>query len=130
MSDSRIREFDALLDHLRRTRGFDFTAYKPPSLMRRIDKRMQDVNIKSFADYIDYLEVHPDEFGQLFNVILINVTSFFRDEMAWDFLREHVVPEMIANRRADAVRIWTAGCASGEETYSIAMLFADPSARR
>ena len=77
-------EFDGLLEYLRRTRGFDFTAYKRPSLMRRVEKRMQHVKIDRFADYTDFLEVHPEEFGHLFNVILINVTSFFRDESAWD----------------------------------------------
>jgi len=115
--------FDALLDYLKRTRGFDFTAYKRPSLARRIHKRMQAVNIDSFVDYIDELEVHPEEFAQLFNVVLINVTAFFRDDVAWDFIRESVVPELA--EMDGHVRVWTAGCASGEETYSIAMLLAE-----
>jgi two-component system CheB/CheR fusion protein len=118
-------EFDALLDYLRRTRGFDFSAYKRPSLVRRVQKRMQHLNVERFADYTDHLEVHPEEFGQLFDVILINVTSFFRDEIAWDYLRETVVPSMLAARTSDPLRIWTAACASGEEAYSIAMLLAE-----
>src|SRR5262245_52224878 len=110
------REFDALLEYLKRTRGFDFTAYKRPSLMRRIRKRMQTVNIESFSGYIDELEVHPEEFVQLFNVVLINVTAFFRDDLAWDYLRSEVVPALAA--QGGPLRVWTAGCASGEETYS------------
>jgi two-component system CheB/CheR fusion protein len=120
------REFDALLDYLKRTRGFEFNAYKRASLMRRVQKRMQTVGIDRFADYTDYLEVHPDEFAQLFNVILINVTSFFRDEPSWTFLRDEVLPQLVASRsRAEPLRVWSAGCASGEETYSIAMLLAE-----
>jgi two-component system CheB/CheR fusion protein len=125
MTDARTLEFDALLDYLRRTRGFDFNAYKRPSLMRRVEKRMQHVNINDFGDYTDYLEVHPEEFAHLFNFILINVTAFFRDEQAWDYLRDEIVPAVVAARASEPVRVWTAGCASGEETYSAAMLLAE-----
>src|SRR4051812_39763816 len=90
------QSFVALLEYLRRTRGFDFTAYKPGSITRRIQKRMSALAVDEFADYIDYLEVHPDEFGQLFNTILINVTSFFRDESPWQFVRTAVIPEMLS----------------------------------
>src|SRR5947208_4248104 len=118
------RGFDALLEDLKRTRGFDLSAYKRASLMRRIQKRMQSVNSDGFVDYIDYLEVHPEEFGLLFDAILINVTGFFRDEIAWDYLRATVVPEL-AGTVGDVLRVWTAGCASGEETYSLAMALAE-----
>ena len=129
MSEVQHREFDSLLEYLRRTRGFDFGAYKRPSLMRRVHKRMQSVNIERFGDYTDYLEVHPEEFAQLFNVILINVTSFFRDEQAWDYIREKVLPEVVTSRPDEQVRVWSAGCASGEETYSLAMLLAEAMGR-
>ena len=120
------KQFDGLLEYLKRTRGFDFNAYKRASLMRRVQKRMQTVSIDSFADYTDYLEVHPEEFGQLFNIILINVTAFFRDDQAWDYIREQVVPALAdGGGRHDAVRIWSAGCASGEETYSLAILLSE-----
>jgi two-component system CheB/CheR fusion protein len=127
MSDAgEPKDFEPLLDYLTRVRGFDFTAYKRPSLMRRIQKRIQTVGIERFGDYMDYLEVHPDEFEQLFNYILINVTGFFRDESAWDLLRDEVIPAVIGELGSTRiVRIWSAGCASGEETYSIAMLLAE-----
>src|SRR5262249_50337217 len=102
-----------------------FSAYKRPSLMRRVQKRMQGVSIERFGDYTDYLEVHPEEFAQLFNVILINVTSFFRDEQAWDYTRDHVGPEVVSSHPGELIRVWSAGCASGEETYSLAMLLAE-----
>src|SRR3712207_8583522 len=71
--------FESLLVFLRERRGFDFTGYKRPSLTRRVRRRMADVGIGSFGEYQDYLEVHPEEFTPLFNTVLINVTSFFRD---------------------------------------------------
>ncbi|HEY7163759.1 MAG TPA: CheR family methyltransferase [Candidatus Binatia bacterium] len=118
-------KFEALLEYLRSNRGFDFTGYKRPSLMRRVRRRMDAVSIATFADYLDYLEVHPEEFGFLFDTILINVTGFFRDPEAWNYLRESIVPRIIENQKGDGIRIWSAGCASGEEPYTIAMVFAE-----
>src|ERR1041384_2174477 len=118
--------FEALLEYLKTTRGFDFMGYKRPSLMRRVLKRMQSLKVKTYTDYKDYLEVHPDEFTPLFNTILINVTSFFRDQPAWDYLSEQVLPRLLANKPGDApLRVWSAGCASGEETYTLAMVLAE-----
>ena len=117
---------DDLLDYLRRTRGFDFTAYKRPSLTRRIEKRMEMVSVATYADYIACLEARPGEFTYLFNTILINVTSFFRDEEAWNFLRDTAVPAMLAGcPDSEPIRLWSAGCASGQEAYSLAMLLAE-----
>ena len=78
------KEFEELLEHLKRSRGFDFGAYKRSSLGRRVQKRMEAAGIESFARYTDYLEAHPQEFTLLFNTILINVTSFFRDPPMWE----------------------------------------------
>ncbi len=126
LAPDATNEFDRLLEYLKRTRSFDFTAYKRASLIRRVEKRLQMVGIASFGDYTDYLEVHPEEFVQLFNVILINVTAFFRDEPAWEYLRGQIVPGMLDGaRNHDPLRIWSAGCASGEETYSLAMVLAE-----
>jgi two-component system CheB/CheR fusion protein len=118
--------FDALLEYLERTRGFDFTAYKRSSLMRRITKRIQMLRIESFNDYIDYLEVHPEEFGQLFNTILINVTAFFRDPPAWESLSREIIPRILSTKQpGDQIRVWSAGCASGEEAYTLAMVISE-----
>ena len=120
------RELDLLLDYLKRNRGFDFTGYKRGSLERRIQKRMQSTGVNGFADYVDYLEVHPEEYEALFNTILINVTSFFRDEGAWESLQRDVFPELLARKgRADAIRVWSAGCASGEEAYTLAIVLVE-----
>ena len=117
---------EPLLDYLKATRGFDFTAYKRSSLMRRVQKRLQAVNVGSYERYQTYLGAHPEEFGLLFNTILINVTSFFRDPEAWAFLSGHIVPQVIASGRADAaIRAWSTGCASGEEAYTLAIILAE-----
>jgi two-component system CheB/CheR fusion protein len=126
MSESEDAGFERLLQFLQQQRGFDFNGYKRPSLMRRIERRMQLAGVEGYDPYIDYLEVHPEEYAQLFNTILINVTSFFRDEAAWDYLKTDVLPQLLRSKGAhDPVRIWSAGCASGQETYTIAMVFAE-----
>lgn len=118
--------FEELLQYLKTTRGFDFTGYKRMSLRRRIEKRMAVVGIDGYPEYIDFLEVHPDEFAQLFNTILINVTTFFRDPQAWEFLAQEAIPRIDAARGGTGqIRVWSAGCASGEEVYTAAIVFAE-----
>ena len=121
--DERVK---ALLDYLKATRNFDFSAYKPSSLVRRIQKRLQAVSSSSYEQYRSYLEAHPEEFQLLFNTILINVTSFFRDPEAWEFLATQVVPRVLTGGRPDStIRVWSTGCASGEEAYTLAMILAE-----
>jgi two-component system CheB/CheR fusion protein len=118
--------FDRLLEHLRQSRGFDFTAYKRASLLRRVLKRMHALDITTFEEYLDYLQGRPDEFLPLFNTILINVTSFFRDADVWDTFRATVLPSLNGGPvRREPVRIWSAGCAAGQEAYSAAMMLAE-----
>jgi two-component system, chemotaxis family, CheB/CheR fusion protein len=120
------RDLEVLLDYLRRSRGFDFTGYKRTSLRRRIDKRIQDVGADGYLSYLDLLEVDPEEFTQLFNTILLNVTSFFRDPQTWDYLSAEILPRLLAEKGDDEpIRIWSAGCASGEEAYTLAMVVAE-----
>lgn len=119
-------DFENLLQYLRTNRGFDFTGYKRSTLMRRVTKQMESLNIETFTNYQDYLEVHPDEFKALFNTILINVTAFFRDHLAWEYLAKNIIPNIIKNKQKnEQVRIWSAGCASGEEAYTLAIILAE-----
>ncbi|MGI8504000.1 MAG: CheR family methyltransferase [Hassallia sp.] len=118
--------FESLLIYLRQSRGFDFTGYKRSTLMRRVQKRMQFLGLENYSDYLDYLEVYPDEFNLLFNTILINVTAFFRDASVWEFLHLQVLPNLIKSKAdSEPIRIWSAGCASGEEAYTLAMLMVE-----
>jgi two-component system CheB/CheR fusion protein len=116
---------DALLDFVKRTRGFDFTGYKRSTIERRVARRMAELAIGSYEEYVDHLELHSAEFSALFNTILINVTGFFRDPSTWEHLAGEVVPPLIAARPPNSpLRIWCAGCATGEEAYTVAMVFA------
>ncbi|MBD3883379.1 PAS domain-containing protein [Phormidium tenue FACHB-886] len=119
-------QFEALLDYIKRNRGFDFTGYKRSSLMRRVNKRMQTVEIEGYSNYLDYLEVHPEEFQNLFNTLLINVTSFFRDRPVWDYVISDILPQIVARKGAEEkIRVWSVGCASGQEAYTLAMALAE-----
>jgi two-component system CheB/CheR fusion protein len=114
--------FERLLHFLRDSRSFDFTGYKHPSLMRRVQHRMREIGIDSFEDYQDVLQLEPREFTALFNTILINVTSFFRDSDAWKQLHTEILPQVLEASGGGALRVWSAGCSTGQEAYSIAML--------
>jgi CheR methyltransferase, SAM binding domain/CheR methyltransferase, all-alpha domain len=116
---------ELVLNHLKDTRAFEFTGYKRATLSRCIDKRMEQVGVGSHEDYVDYLEVHPERFEPLFNTILINVTSFFRDADAWESVRSHTLPDLLSRNPDGPIRVWSAGCSSGEEAYSAMMLLAE-----
>ncbi len=111
---------------LRETRGFDFTGYKRTTLQRRLRRRMDARGLSTLEEYRDYLELEPDEFARLFDSLLINVTGFFRDPIAWQALREAVLPELLAAKGPRRpIRIWSAGCATGEEAYTLAIVLAE-----
>jgi two-component system, chemotaxis family, CheB/CheR fusion protein len=118
--------FEALLQYLKRTRGIDFTGYKRPSLMRLTAKRMQRVGAESFSEYLDYLEANPLEINILFDSLLLNVTTFFRDSTAWNCIAQEIIPRILETKRDnEIIRVWSAACASGEEAYTLAMLLAE-----
>jgi two-component system, chemotaxis family, CheB/CheR fusion protein len=118
--------FEQLLAYVRDERGFDYTGYRRPTLMRRFEKRMQAVGATDWEAYRAYLDKHAEEFAELFNTILINVTGFFRDTETWETVANEVIPRLLDERREEApLRVWSAGCASGEEPYTVAMLLAE-----
>jgi two-component system CheB/CheR fusion protein len=119
-------ELENLLEYLKLNRGFDFSGYKRTTLSRCITRRMQVVSIENYSYYRDYLEVHPDEFVELFNTILINVIAFVREPAAWEYIATEIIPQIISAKHVSKpIRVWSAGCASGEETYTIAILLAE-----
>jgi two-component system, chemotaxis family, CheB/CheR fusion protein len=121
--DSNLED---LLVFIRDSRGFDFTGYKRSSLARRIRKRMHEAGSADYVEYRDRLESNAEEFGHLFNTILINVTGFFRDAETWTYLQREVMSELLTDiGREREIRVWSAGCASGEEAYSLAMAFSE-----
>ena len=117
--------FEHLLEFVRDQRGFDYTGYRRPTLMRRFEKRMQEVGADDWDAYRTYLDQHSEEFAELFNTILINVTGFFRDREAWGIVAEQVIPRLLEERGDNPIRVWSAGCSSGEEPYTVAILLAE-----
>ncbi|MGE3477216.1 MAG: chemotaxis protein CheB [Rhodospirillaceae bacterium] len=115
---------------LRRRLGHDFSQYKRSTMLRRVQRRMQVLGISHADDYLKRLKDTEKEAELLFRDLLINVTCFFRDAEAFDVLRREVIPELLRGKGvADTVRIWTPGCSSGEEAYSIAILVSESLAR-
>lgn len=115
-------ELNAVLKLLYAATGHDFSHYKKGTIGRRIARRMLQQQLCHVDDYLDYLGAHPDEARALFKDLLINVTSFFRDPEAFAVLGQQILPQLLADKPAGYVlRIWVAGCASGEEAYSIAI---------
>jgi len=134
--EAHDEELEELLQFIRDDRGFDFTGYKRASIGRRVRRRAGELGIHSLSEYRDVLEAEVDEFTALFNTILINLTGFFRDPAAWRYLEREIVPEIISRHDGDEpIRLWSAGCATGEEPYTLAMVVAshlgiDETARR
>jgi two-component system CheB/CheR fusion protein len=125
-ADADSPELGALLEFLKDSRGFDFTGYKRSTLRRRLEKRIAAVGAQGFAEYQEHLEANPREFTELFNTILINVTAFFRDSTPWEFLSTDVIPQLLESRpEPDPIRVWSAGCASGEEAYTAAIVLCE-----
>jgi two-component system, chemotaxis family, CheB/CheR fusion protein len=119
-----IREsLTAITAVLRRRLRHDFSGYKQNTLIRRIQRRMQVLQIETVPAYAEYLRNEPSEGDALFRELLIGVTQFFRDEDAFEALKASYLPSLFAGRDADdPIRVWVAGCATGEEVYSIAIL--------
>ena len=113
-----------IVNLLRTKTSHDFALYKPGTLSRRIERRMALAGIDDSGRYLDLLRENPAELELLAKDLLINVTSFFRDPKAFEFLAEKVIPDLVRRHPSDRpLRIWVAGCSTGEETYSLAMLF-------
>jgi two-component system CheB/CheR fusion protein len=113
-----------IIDLLRTKTAHDFTLYKQGTLQRRIERRMAAVETDDMDRYLEILRSDTSELDLLAKDLLINVTSFFRDPKVFDLLAEKIVPDLVRSQAPDhPIRIWVAGCSTGEETYSLAMLF-------
>jgi len=119
-----------LCEELRHQLGHDFSQYKRSTMLRRIQRRMQVIGASDGMKYLELLREKPGEADLLFRDLLINVTCFFRDTEAFDYLRREVIPLLLRDKGAgDTIRIWAPGCSSGEEAYSIAILISEALAR-
>ncbi|MDI6809855.1 MAG: CheR family methyltransferase [Candidatus Eisenbacteria bacterium] len=124
LEEKELSALEKVLILLRSKTGHDFSMYKKNTVYRRVERRMSIHQIKRIADYVRYLQENSQEVELLFKELLIGVTSFFRDEKAWEHLRQKALPALLADRQAGkALRAWSVGCSTGEEAYSLAMTF-------
>lgn len=115
---------EKILILLRLHTGNDFLMYKKNTLYRRIERRMNIHKIDKIATYVHFLQENPNEIDILFKELLIGVTSFFRDQQVWKNMAETIIPQLITHQKNNAVlRAWVAGCSTGEEAYSLAIVF-------
>ena len=120
-------ELQGLLERIHQRSGIDFSGYKQATVLRRLRGRMSATSRPTLADYRAYLESAPEEYSRLVNSLLIKVTEFFRDPKLFEYLGTKVLPELIAEARREQreLRIWSAGCSTGEEAYSLAIIVAE-----
>jgi two-component system CheB/CheR fusion protein len=112
-----------IFELIRSKTGHDFSLYKRNTIFRRIERRMNSHQLTQFSEYVQFLQENPQEVENLFKELLIGVTKFFRDAEAFALLQEKYLPEMLRQKQdGDNVRVWVAGCSTGEEAYSIAIL--------
>lgn len=122
--DKCTSSMDTIMVLLLSKTGHDFSSYKKSTLNRRIERRMNINGIHTMDNYVSFLNENPQELELLFNEFLIGVTSFFREPLEWERLKEKVIPELLAERRPnDTIRVWVSGCCTGEEAYSLAIVF-------
>lgn len=127
------QELQVLLDKIYRDKGFDFRQYREKSLRRRLERRLHATKAKSYEEYTAILDRDGAEYGRLIDSLTINITQFLRDPEAFDMLAKVVFPEVVFfadSHEQKEIRIWSAGCAGGEEPYSIVMLLGEVLARR
>ncbi len=124
------QELSEILAIIHAKTGHDFVPYKPPTILRRIDRRMGLLGITTLADYANCLKERAEEVTALANDLMINVTGFFRDPEAWESFREAVIQPLITDRSPDdTIRAWVTACSSGEEAYTLAMLITEEAER-
>ena len=121
------KEFAALLDRIRERSGIDFSTYKMATIVRRLRGRMGATGLSSLTDYAKHIESDPEEYAKLISSLLIKVTEFFRDPKVFQYLRDRILPALIddARQHGRQLRVWSAGCSTGEEAYSLAITLSE-----
>lgn len=122
LNQNNNTQLQKILMLLRSHTGHDFTLYKKSTIIRRIERRIAFHQLNDYNDYINFLRENPNEILLLFNELLIGVTKFFRDHDAFDALKSRLYPLLNTKKEEDPIRIWVAGCSTGEEAYSIAII--------
>jgi two-component system CheB/CheR fusion protein len=124
LDDSDDSSLEKIIILLRKRTGNDFSLYKKSTILRRVERRMGIHKIDDISVYVRYMTNNPNEIDIFFKELIIGVTSFFRDHIVWDKLKETVIPDMLLNISSQTIiRVWVAGCSTGEEAYSLAIVF-------
>ncbi len=120
------KDLNEIKEFVLKKRGMDLSYFKPVFLARRINVRMKMLNITSSSEYVIHMGSDPDEISSLYDSLSINVTKFYRDKKVWQVFTNNVIP-MLRDlaKPSDTIRIWSCGCASGEEAYSLAIMFSE-----
>jgi chemotaxis methyl-accepting protein methylase len=123
-----IKELDLLLEKVYREGGYDFRDYRHGTIIRRLEKRLHATETRSYRDYIQFLDTHPEEYERFAECLTIKVSGFFRNSYAFQQIARLVLPELVSEKRKrqdQSLRVWSTACGRGEEAYSIAILFAE-----
>jgi chemotaxis methyl-accepting protein methylase len=113
-----------LIAQIERDRGLDLSQYRLSYVERRLGTRLRSLDLATYRQYAAYLTAHPEEYPRLLDTLTVNVTDFFRDPPVWEIIRGQVIPDLLKAKAASGqrmIRVWSAGCATGEEPYSLAM---------
>lgn len=119
------KDLALILNYLNKKRGFDFSGYRTSMVERLVEDRFTSIKCERYNDYLNYLQGNPDELDNLLEVLTINVSQFFRDTLPFEYLADKVLPAIACEKKKandNSIRVWSAGCAKGEEPYSIAIL--------
>ncbi len=124
---------DLLLDKVYRASSHDFRQYRRGAIIRRLDRRLQTTRTRTYLEYMQFLDTHPQEYQKLTDYLTIHVSGFFRNAYTFQQVARLVLPELIADkkkRKQRSLSFWSAACASGEEPYSVAIMLAESLGRR
>ena len=121
-----MQSVENILEILKRQRSMDFSGYRIPMLERRLQKRVHNTKTKNLKGYLEYINENQDELDHLIDVFTINVSRFFRNSLTFEYISKHILPDLLTktefSNKNNNIRIWSAGCSTGEEPYSIAIL--------
>jgi chemotaxis methyl-accepting protein methylase len=123
-----VKELDLLLEKVYREGGYDFRDYRRGTVLRRLEKRFHATKTRTYRDYIQFLNTHPEEYERFAECLTIKVSGFFRNSYAFQQVTRLVLPELISEKRMrqdQSLRVWSTACARGKEPYSIAILIAE-----
>ncbi|HEX2993669.1 MAG TPA: chemotaxis protein CheB, partial [Anaerolineales bacterium] len=134
LTETELETLQRILAQVHARTGHDFSQYKRSTVLRRVERRMQLNGFNTLEAYLAYLRGNANEAQAMFNDILIGVTNFFRDHESWEMLQEKVIPQLFKRRQnrqeGEGIRVWSIGCATGEEAYGLAIMLFEEAARQ